>query len=430
MKEDTKGKNKKRLVVGVSVVCVFIILLGIGYFILNTPQELTVKDNLEIEVGVDVVPTVQDYFNENLKYPSQYKVEYSLTSYTKNAEAKGDGLDKETINGKEVAVLMGTYDVTITNEKFNKEYHSTLKVIDTTTPEYIVKDVALKKNEKYSIDDFVAECSDNSGMECILSYVDSDNKPSTSEIGEYDIDIEISDSSENKAIETVKLTVVETEEEANKLEDKINEEVEEKKEENSTKNNSSTNTSNKTSGSNKNNSSTNNKNSTSNKSITSNKNNSSNSNSSGSGSTTPKEDPKPSTPTKTQKEIDEENFAKEVAELKRDGVKVDATTTAEKDKIWNKWMNLGYAVGASPYGCTTYKTLGEKCYYEIDVGVPKGRLTECKAPNDKSKLKFNDLGSLMYDNWRSGKEMTYLEFMITKGYDCTGVYDVYLDKTW
>lgn len=69
--KERQRKNRKRLVLGVSVVCAF-------YY------SIKYRDKL----GMGAVSVVKDYFNDNLKYLSQYKVEYLLTSSTKNTEIK------------------------------------------------------------------------------------------------------------------------------------------------------------------------------------------------------------------------------------------------------------------------------------------------------------------------------------------------------
>ncbi len=110
---------------------------------------------------------------------------------------------------------VGQYQIKVSAEKHGEAYIDVI-VEDTIIPELILKDVEIEYGNYYSIDDFVASCTDNSGDECIIEYyetVDQNGKyvdfSSFTEVGEYVVKIIAKDYSDNPTpVKDAKLTIV------------------------------------------------------------------------------------------------------------------------------------------------------------------------------------------------------------------------------
>ena len=107
----------------------------------------------------------------------------------------------------------GSYDVTITINK--KNYNTILKVVDTSIPELVLKEVTIKNGSAYNADDFVEKCTDNAGQ-CKISFyadaVDEDGKlidySNYTQNGVYSIKISALDESGNQTIQETTLNIV------------------------------------------------------------------------------------------------------------------------------------------------------------------------------------------------------------------------------
>lgn len=93
-----------------------------------------------------------------------------------------------------------TKEIINNNDKQNEE----ITDIDSEDPILKLKELKVYAGDKFTINDFVDSCTDNSGEECILSY--KENK-SYSDVGVYDIVIIAKDSSGNETEETTKLEI-------------------------------------------------------------------------------------------------------------------------------------------------------------------------------------------------------------------------------
>ena len=71
-----------------------------------------------------------------------------------------------------------------------------------------VNDLTVGVNEEYNAYDFVNTCTDLS-MPCVVSFKDANDGDLSSKVGNYKIEIIISDNANNKVNKTVKLTVKE-----------------------------------------------------------------------------------------------------------------------------------------------------------------------------------------------------------------------------
>lgn len=111
---------------------------------------------------------------------------------------------------------IGEYEVTININ--NKNYTSTLKIVDTTKPELTIKEATITSGKSYSVKSFVDKCTDNSGKDCNIEFyqdgIDEDgNKIDYSkynETGTYAIKVAATDESGNQTVEETKLNIVKT----------------------------------------------------------------------------------------------------------------------------------------------------------------------------------------------------------------------------
>lgn len=95
-----------------------------------------------------------------------------------------------------------TKEIINNNDKQNEE----ITDIDREKPILKLKELKVYARDKFTINDFVDSCTDNSGEECILSYKED---KSYSDVGVYDIVIIAKDSSGNETEETTRLEILE-----------------------------------------------------------------------------------------------------------------------------------------------------------------------------------------------------------------------------
>jgi len=106
----------------------------------------------------------------------------------------------------------GSYTIKLTID--DKDYETTLIVVDTTKPELVLNEFTIKENEDYKADNFVKSCNDNSGKPCkieLYNGVDEEgNRNNYTEYkteGTYPIKIVATDASGNETIEETKLII-------------------------------------------------------------------------------------------------------------------------------------------------------------------------------------------------------------------------------
>ena len=193
-----KNNLKKYVMIGViSLVAVALVFLGIYCFKQNkkikvnsvndAKTKVVVKTEVTAEIMSDIF-NVEDFF-DNKKIDDGLEINY-----------KKDG---EDVTFLEKYDKLGTYEVVIKNN--DKEYKSLLNVVDTTKPVLKLKDLSINVNDKYDVNDFVEECSDNSLEDCILSFKEDKTYKN---VGVYDIVIIAKDSSGNETEETTKLEIL------------------------------------------------------------------------------------------------------------------------------------------------------------------------------------------------------------------------------
>lgn len=187
-----KKINKKYLIIGI-LVFVFVCLVSLGIYFFykkentnnNDDVKLVIKKDVSVEVMSELL-NAKDFFNGDIN--NNAKILYYL--------------DDEEIDFNLKYDKVGTYKVVINID--DTKYDTTLNVVDTTKPDLKLKSVSIVVGEKYEITDFVDNCTDNSGEECILSYKDD---KIYDKVGTYDIVIIAKDSSGNEVEETTKLEI-------------------------------------------------------------------------------------------------------------------------------------------------------------------------------------------------------------------------------
>lgn len=200
-----KVHNKKKTITQIIIISVCVIgivacLFITYYFNSRLPKDAVIKirDSIAIEIHDDL-PDKTTYFSElkNVK-------EENIDVIYKN-------VDKDKV---------GDYEVTI--KVFRKKYKTTLKVVDTEAPVLEVKDINILTGKKYSANDFVKSCSDNSNDKCIIEFYDlatdqdgnKINYEDFSKEGSYEIQIIAKDETGNQtAPQKVKLTISKNENE-------------------------------------------------------------------------------------------------------------------------------------------------------------------------------------------------------------------------
>ena len=193
-----KVYNTKRNIINAIIIGVCIIGVLICFIIVSNVNvedhslasgNLSIKNEVTIEVNEEYTNDIFFSKIENVNLEN-IKVNYSL------------GYDPAKVGEYEVVIIV--------NEK---EYPVTLKVVDTTKPTLILKEVTIEKNKSYKMEDFVESCTDNSNEKCLLSYYGIDEDGNTIDYskytkeGEYQIKIAATDASENQIVKETKLII-------------------------------------------------------------------------------------------------------------------------------------------------------------------------------------------------------------------------------
>ncbi len=239
------SKTNKKLFF--TLLAVVIILAGAAVFLAakgaedNTveiktfEQEEILKQDVTLEAGeeFDITKIISnaDLLGENYSVKifliDDEGKENEIALITKYYDADGNEVGKETAvaiaeDGKEslkegftqkqFLPKVGRYKIVIADK--NGKKHETIVVVkDTTPPELVLQEVRIDKGTAISAANFVASCRDNSGKDCILSYVDeSGNEIAeiTGELGEHIIRIIAKDPSDNKTdVQEAKLIIEE-----------------------------------------------------------------------------------------------------------------------------------------------------------------------------------------------------------------------------
>lgn len=196
---NTKRTIINLIIIGVCVIGVIICFVVTSNFQgenKNTPEGiLSIKSEVAIEVN-------ESYTNEIF--------------FSKIENIDLDKIEVIYPDDFEVSKL-GEYEITI--KVNNKNYNTILKIIDTTQPELLVKEVTITKGGSYTVNSFVDSCSDNSGKDCLISFyqgIDEDGNATEysnyKEVGTYAIKVSATDESGNQTIQETKLNIVKSDE--------------------------------------------------------------------------------------------------------------------------------------------------------------------------------------------------------------------------
>lgn len=147
-------------------------------------EELKIKEDITLEVNSPLL-SINDLFSKDIE------VTYEIKYYLDNEEINPTSYDK-----------IGVYDVRVLIN--DKTYQTKITVEDTIKPVLKLKEVSINEGEVYKIEDFIDNCTDNSGETCLFEYK---NPETYSKEGTYDITIIAKDSSSNAVEETTKLNI-------------------------------------------------------------------------------------------------------------------------------------------------------------------------------------------------------------------------------
>lgn len=147
-------------------------------------EELKIKEDITLEVNSPLL-SINDLFSKDIE------VTYEIKYYLDNEEINPTSYDK-----------IGVYDVRVLIN--DKTYQTKITVEDTIKPVLKLKEVSINEGEVYKIEDFINNCTDNSGKTCLFEYK---NPATYSKEGTYDITIIAKDSSSNAVEETTKLNI-------------------------------------------------------------------------------------------------------------------------------------------------------------------------------------------------------------------------------
>lgn len=192
--------NTKRTIINLIIIGVCIIGVIICFVVTsnfqgenkNTPEgTLSIKKEVTIEVN--------DTYSNEIFFSKIENIDLDTIDVT-----YPDNFDVSNI---------GEYEVILNIN--NKNYKTTLKIIDTTQPSLALKEVTITKGNNYNVDNFVESCSDNSNKDCIIEFyngIDEEgnniNYTTFKDIGSYAIKISASDESGNETIQETKLNII------------------------------------------------------------------------------------------------------------------------------------------------------------------------------------------------------------------------------
>ena len=166
---------------------------------INALEAQSVKEVLTLEVGRPL-PTVEQYFETKPSLSDKAAILYLKDGN----EQRINSICKEN-NDNCDTIVVDKYDVLIKDG--DKEYKSTLDIVDTKAPEVETKSQTIQSGDKYDIKGFIAEYKDNNpSMEYTATYERLDDSIITSE-GNHKIKIKVCDPSNNCTSLTVELII-------------------------------------------------------------------------------------------------------------------------------------------------------------------------------------------------------------------------------
>lgn len=173
-----------KLFIGIVIVACFVLLI---IFMINK-DKVSIKKNIKMEAGEILPKDLSFYISSKINN----KKDYTVT------------VDKLTLGEKVEKV--GKYNYKI--EYKDKVLKGVIEVKDTTPPRVEVSDLTIGVGEDYNPDEFLSKCEDYS-KPCTVVMKDEKNESLNTKVGEYKVELIITDAYNNKTTKTGKLIVKE-----------------------------------------------------------------------------------------------------------------------------------------------------------------------------------------------------------------------------
>lgn len=150
-----KVKKSSSISTGIIVVisiCVLLIVIAVGVIISvssggkHKDAVIKMRDSVAVEINSELPDKTLFFAELENVAESDINVSYSNVDLAK----------------------IGEYEVTL--KIYGKNYTSKLVVVDTESPELVLKDLSINVGDTYSADDFVSKCTDNSNEGCIIEF--------------------------------------------------------------------------------------------------------------------------------------------------------------------------------------------------------------------------------------------------------------------
>lgn len=159
----------------------------VGLVVLRGKYTLNVKKDLVFEVGSTLTKDVSLFVNNKVTDESDYQLLFTSVPIE-----------------DDVLTTVGEYTFKVKYKNITKK--GIIKVVDTVAPIVEVTDLTIGVDEELDLNNFITKCEDYS-MPCKVDYKDSKDASKSESIGEYTLDIVISDLVGNKVTKTVNLEV-------------------------------------------------------------------------------------------------------------------------------------------------------------------------------------------------------------------------------
>lgn len=181
-----KKKGKKNIII-ILLVVILIMSIGFGiYYFLNSAKTISTAGSI---VTKDYILELGETLSDNIE-------DYVTVS--------GYDISTCTLNTDEIKNEVGAYNFTVTCG--NIEKNGMVIIDDTTKPEAIVTDVTVIPNATIKPEEFIESCLDASS--CTYQFEEEEKvKEALQKVGEYEIDITVSDKYGNESTVTANLIV-------------------------------------------------------------------------------------------------------------------------------------------------------------------------------------------------------------------------------
>lgn len=173
----------------------FLFIIGIlgGVSIYYKKQHTIKLKNVTIELGDTLSKDVNDYLINGKRYANEYKLYL-------------DNVDVNTI---------GKYSYKVKYNKHTKTGY--INVVDKTKPEVVFNDnVVISSKEDFNINNLMLSCIDKS-LPCNVTLINESDYDKLKNVGEYNINVKVSDSAGNYVTKKVNVTVTDDENVSNTM---------------------------------------------------------------------------------------------------------------------------------------------------------------------------------------------------------------------